>query len=97
MYKHHRKINDLPEVKCVIEGCLRTFMSAHYMKDHYSLMHGEPLQCENVLLGCNFHTQSTLVKHKRCFCEFREVMHIEEEKYFEEPKEHKYIPSMSLF
>ena len=53
-------------------------------------MHGEPLQCENVLSGCDFHTQSrsTLVKHERYFCEFREVMQVEEDKYFEKPKEH---------
>ena len=91
MYKCHRKPHDLLEIKCMFEGYLRTFTSAHYMKDHYSLMHSEPLQCENVLLGCDLHThsRSTLVKHKRYFCEFREVMQAEEDKYFEEPKEHK--------
>ena len=91
MYKHHRKTHSLPEIKCMFEGCLRTFTSAHYMKDHYSLMHDDPLQCENILSGCNFHTHSwsTLAKHERYFCEFREVMHVEEDKYFEEPKEHK--------
>ena len=91
MYEHHRKTHDLPEVKCMFEGCLRTFTSALHMKDHHSLMHGEPLQSKNVLLGCNFHTHSrfTLVKHERYFCDFREVMQVEEDKYFEEPKEHK--------
>ena len=60
------------------------------MKDHYSLMHGEPLQCKNILLGCNFHTclRAMLVKHERYFCEFREVMQVEEDKYFEELQEH---------
>ena len=53
-------------------------------------MHGEQLQYENVLSGCDFHTcsRSTLLKHKRYFCEFREVMQVEEDKYFEEPKEY---------
>ena len=90
MYECHLKTQDLPKIKCLFEGCPRTFTSAHYMKDHHSLMHGEPLQCENILLGCNFHTcsRSTLVKHERYFCEFREVMQVEEGKYFEEPKEH---------
>ena len=98
MYKHHRKTHNLPEIKCLFEGCPRTFTLGHYMKDYYSLMHGEPLQCENILLGCDCHTcsRSTLVKHKRYF---REVMQVEEDKYFEEPKEHIYknIPSTSIF
>ena len=82
----------------MFEGCLRTFTSAHYMKGHYSLMHVEPLQCENILLGCNFHTcsWSTLVKHKRYFCELREIMQVEEDKYFEEPKEHKLIYTFNV-
>ena len=85
MYKHHRKTHKLPEIKCLFEGCPRTFTLGHYMKDHYSLMYGEPLQCENILSGCTFHThsRSTLVKHDRYFCEFREVMQVEEDKYFE--------------
>ena len=89
MYECHRKIHDLPEIKCLFEGCLRTFMSGHYMKDDYSLMHGEPLQCKNVLSRCDFQTcsRATLVKHERYFCEFREVMQVEEDKYFKEPKE----------
>ena len=88
-YKCHRKTHDLPEIKCLFEGCPRTFTSGHYMKDHYSLMHGELLQCKNILSGCNFntHSRATLVKHERYFCEFREVMQVEEDKYFEEPKE----------
>ena len=57
-YKRHRKTHDLPEVKCLFEGCPRTFTPAHYMKDHFSLMYGEPLQCENILSGCDFHTRS---------------------------------------
>ena len=100
MYKHDRKTHDLPEIKCLFEGCLRTFISGHYMKDNYSLMHGEPLQCENVLSGCNFHTcsRSTLVKHERYFCEFREVMQVEEDKYLKSLKSmYKYVPSMSIF
>ena len=54
-------------------------------------MHGEPLQCENILLGYDFHTRSwaTLVKHERYFCEFREEMQFEEDKYLDLPKEHK--------
>ena len=68
------------------------------MKDHYSFMHGEPLQCENILSGCDFHLSSwvTLVKHKRYFCEFREVMQVVEDKYLDLPKEHKYINSKAL-
>ena len=91
MYEHHRKTHDLPEVKCLFEGCPRTFMLAHYRKDHYNLMHGEPLQWENLLLGCDFQTrsQATLAKHERYFCEFREVMQFEEDKYLDLPKEHK--------
>ena len=57
MYECQRKTHNLPEVKCLFEGCPRTFTLAHYMKDHYNLMHGEPLQCENVFLGCNFQTR----------------------------------------
>ena len=89
-YKCHRKTHDLSEVKYLFEECPWTFTSAHYMKDHYSLMHGEPLQCENILSGFNFHTCSwaTLVKHERYFCEFREVMYVEEDKYLDLPKEH---------
>ena len=45
-YKSHRKTHDLPEVKCLFGGCQGTFTLAHYMKDHYNLMHGEPLQCK---------------------------------------------------
>ena len=54
-------------------------------------MHGEPSQCENVLLGCDFPTCSwaTLGKHERYFCEFREVMQFEEDKYLDLPKGHK--------
>ena len=89
MYEHHRKTHDLPEIKFLFEGCPRTLTLGHYMKDHYSLMHGDPLQCKNILSGCDFHTRSraTLVKHERYFCEFREVMQVEEDKYFEEPEE----------
>ena len=54
MYKRHRKTHDLPEIKCLFEGYLRTFTLGHYMKDHYSLMHGEPLQCENTLSDATF-------------------------------------------
>ena len=28
VYLHHRKTHDLPEVKCLYEGCLRTFALA---------------------------------------------------------------------
>ena len=88
-YEHHRKTQYLPEIKCLFDGCLRTFTLGHYMKDHYSFMHGEPLQCTNVLSRCNFHTRprATLIKHERYFYEFREVMQVEEDKYFEEPEE----------
>ena len=88
-YKHHSKTHDLPEIKCLFEGCPRKFTSGHYMKDNYSLMDGEPLQCKTILSRCNVHTcsRATLVKHERYFCEFREVMQVEEDKYFEEPKE----------
>ena len=41
-YKCHRKTHHLPEIKCLFEGCPRTFTSGHYMKHHYSLMHSEP-------------------------------------------------------
>ena len=86
MYEQHRLTHDLPEGKCKFEGCLRKFTPVHYMKNYCILMHGEPLQYKNILLGCDFHrySQSTLVKHERYFCEFREVMQIEEDKYFKE-------------
>ena len=54
MYKHHRKTHDLPEINCLFEGCLRTFTLGCYMKDHYSLMHGEPLQCKMFYLNAFF-------------------------------------------
>ena len=73
MYKCHWLTHNLSEIKRMFEGCPRKFTSIHYLKDHYSLMHGAPLQCENVLSGCDFHTcsWSTLVTHERYFCEFR--------------------------
>ena len=40
MYEHHRKTHNLPEIKCLFEGCLRTFTLGQYMNDHYSQMHG---------------------------------------------------------
>ena len=55
----HRKIYDLPENKCLFEGCPRTFTLGHYMKDHFCLMHSEPLQCKNILWDAIFtHIQS---------------------------------------
>ena len=45
-----------------------------------------------------FSHRSTLVKHERYFCEFREVMQVEEDKYFEEPRAYLNIyPQCLLF
>ena len=71
--KHHMEVHKGEKKFCKYQGCDKLFYAEHYLSDHIHREHKDPYQCENVLTGFDFTTQSrrTLQNHEMYYCPFK--------------------------
>ena len=69
---HHMDIHRGVQIPCTVAGCLKTFPTKSYLKEHLNTKHGPGYECKNIVDGCTFKCRSrkTLNDHEKLFCPF---------------------------